>query len=333
MSLFGKLFEKKMNCLSCQFENPHDAEFCMECGNRLGLGCPRCGRATPQSGKFCIKCGYNLMEADRFRALDCSESEPFASRSLPDKILTTRTSIEGQRKIAAVLFADLAEYPPFPEQMNPEEVNQIMDGCFKILAEEIYKNHGTINPFHENGVVAIFGFPLPHGERARRACRAAVSIQNAISEYLKSRKKESGVDFKVRIGLSCTSEVDGRVEDVLKGDSAIIKNAIDLARGLSHAAKPGEVLATRGVSILAGTTIDFEYVGRVRVPREEEPREALRLLKIREEIKGVETVAFPGHARFVGRAREKEALLDIYEKVKGGSGQIVDLVGGPGIGK
>jgi class 3 adenylate cyclase len=55
---------------------------------------------------------------------------------LADKILTTRSSIEGERKIVTVLFADVANYTSISEAIDPEEVHQIMDGCFKILRIE-----------------------------------------------------------------------------------------------------------------------------------------------------------------------------------------------------
>ena len=59
----------------------------------------------------------------------------------------------------------------------------MMNGCFKILMEEIHRYGGTINQFTGDGIMAFFGAPLAHEDHAQRACYAALSIQEAISEY------------------------------------------------------------------------------------------------------------------------------------------------------
>ncbi|MDX2452552.1 adenylate/guanylate cyclase domain-containing protein, partial [Desulfosarcina sp.] len=64
---------------------------------------------------------------------------------LADKILTSRASIEGERKLVTVLFADVAGFTAMSEKLDPEEMHSIMDGCFTILMEEIHKFEGTIN--------------------------------------------------------------------------------------------------------------------------------------------------------------------------------------------
>ncbi len=73
-----------------------------------------------------------------------------------------------------VLFADVANYTSISEKLDPEEVHQIMDGCFKILMDEIHRYEGTINQFTGDGVMAIFGAPVAHEDHAQRACRAGV---------------------------------------------------------------------------------------------------------------------------------------------------------------
>ena len=65
------------------------------------------------------------------------------NKFLADKILTSRSSIEGERKPVTVFFADVANFTSISEKLDPEGVHQIMDGCFKILMEEIHKHEKT----------------------------------------------------------------------------------------------------------------------------------------------------------------------------------------------
>jgi class 3 adenylate cyclase len=60
--------------------------------------------------------------------------------------------MEGERKLVTVLFADVANYTSMSEKLDPEEVHQIVDGCFRILMDEIHKYEGTVTQFTGDGV-------------------------------------------------------------------------------------------------------------------------------------------------------------------------------------
>jgi class 3 adenylate cyclase len=110
---------------------------------------------------------------------------------LADKILTTRSSIEGERKLVTVLFADAANYTSIAEKLDPEEVHQIMDGCFKILMDEIHRYEGTINQFTGDGVMALFGAPVAHEDDATNIWGTAQTVRNC-TMMLKSAREYIG---------------------------------------------------------------------------------------------------------------------------------------------
>jgi hypothetical protein len=153
-----------MKCSECQFDNREGVKFCEECGAKLDLECPRCKMKIPPGRKFCGECGHKLTEPSKAPAIDFSEPQSYTPKYLADKILTHRSSIEGERKVVTVLFADVANYTAMSAKLDPEEVHQIMDGCFKILMDEIHKYEGTINQFTGDGVMAIFGAPVVDSE-------------------------------------------------------------------------------------------------------------------------------------------------------------------------
>ena len=127
--------------------------------------------------------------------------------------------MEGERKLVTVLFADVANYTSMSENLDPEEVHQIMDGCFKILMGEIHKYEGTINQFTGDGVMALFGAPVGHEDHAQRACYAALSIQMAVGEYEQKIEKDYGLDFKMRVGLNSGHVIVGAIgNDLLRCD-------------------------------------------------------------------------------------------------------------------
>ncbi len=169
-----------MKCLKCNTDNPEARKFCRECGEKLLLTCPKCDSENLPGDKFCGECGHNLKKIEETQPVDYSEPHSYTPKFLADKILATRSSIEGERKLVTVLFADVADYTSMSEKLDPEEVHQIMDGCFKILMEKIHKFEGTINQCTGDGVMALFGAPVAHEDHAQQACRAALAIQSAI---------------------------------------------------------------------------------------------------------------------------------------------------------
>ncbi|GAF90897.1 unnamed protein product, partial [marine sediment metagenome] len=166
-----------MRCPKCRAENREDAEFCSDCGITLEVACPKCGRSNPTSKKFCDKCGHSLGESKAALPVDYTQPQTYTPKFLADKILDTRSSIEGERKLVTVLFTDVANYTSMSEKLDPEEVHQIMDGCFKVMMDEIHRYEGTIDKFTGDGVMALFGAPVAHEDHAQRACYAALAIQ------------------------------------------------------------------------------------------------------------------------------------------------------------
>jgi hypothetical protein len=89
-----------MRCPSCGFENPDGLKFCNECGAPLRMACAQCGFANQPQAKFCGGCGASL-----------SPHPPVLHRHTPahlaEKVLASRSALEGERKQVTVLFADL----------------------------------------------------------------------------------------------------------------------------------------------------------------------------------------------------------------------------------
>ena len=139
----------QMKCPECQSENREGVKFCEECGSKMEIVCPNCGNKIPIGKKFCGECGQKLEEFKETKEtkevpeIDYEKPDSYTPKFMAEKILTTRSSVEGERKLVTVLFADVASFTTISEKLDPEEVHEIMDGCFKILMEEIHKGSIT----------------------------------------------------------------------------------------------------------------------------------------------------------------------------------------------
>jgi hypothetical protein len=128
-----------MKCPKCQTENRDGIKFCEDCGNKLEIKCPSCGVLIPHGKNFCGECGHNLQGPKE--PPDYSKPQSYTPRFLADKILTFRSSIEGERKLVTVFFADVANFTTLSEKLDPEEVHQLDEK----IVNHLWTNAGVSN--------------------------------------------------------------------------------------------------------------------------------------------------------------------------------------------
>ncbi|UCH23350.1 MAG: AAA family ATPase [Deltaproteobacteria bacterium] len=323
-----------MICPNCQFDNREGAKFCKKCGGKLELSCPSCGHPYQVDSIFCDECGHNLKESQIAPRIDYTQPQSYTPKYLVDKILNTRRSIEGERKLVTVLFADVANYTTISEKLDPEEVHKIMDGCFKILMDEIHKYEGTINQFTGDGVMALFGAPVAHEDHAQRACYAALSIQKAIGGYYQKIEKAYGIDFDMRIGLNSGPVIVGSIGDDLRMDYTAVGDTTNLAARIQQAANPGEAWVSRETHNIIRNYFQDEFVGEIQLKGKTQPQPIYCLLSERSGVRTrFEANLMCGVTELVGRRPEMESLRAAFKKAKSGEAQAVDVVGEAGVGK
>ncbi len=322
-----------MKCPKCQFNNPVEAKFCTKCRTSLELVCPGCGKRNPAESNFCMECARELQESKAPAPVDYSKPQTYTPKSLADKILTARQSIEGERKLVTVLFADVANYTTMSEKLDSEEVRQIMDGCFKIIMDSVYRYEGTIDKFTGDGVMGLFGVPLAHEDHAQRACYAALEMQRAMKEYSEKVKRDCGFDFRMRVGLNSGPVIVGGVGNDLRMDYTAVGDTVNLASRMQIMAEPASVVVGPDTHRMARDFFEFETLGKKPVKGKERPVEAYRIVRATQVATRIEAATAKGLTRFVGREREMAVLEEAFEKAKSGSGQVVGIVGEAGVGK
>ncbi|HLF40728.1 MAG TPA: adenylate/guanylate cyclase domain-containing protein, partial [Acidimicrobiia bacterium] len=188
-----------MPCPQCRTENPQDASFCEECGARLVRACPACGAQTSPGKKFCRACGAPLGAQ---AASPVPSPAAYTPRHLAEKILGSRSAIEGERKQVAVLFADLKGSMELLADRDPEEARQLLDPVLQRMIEAVHRYEGTVNQVMGDGVMALFGAPLAHEDHAVRACYAAFRMQETLKRYADDTRRSHGVEVQIRVGLN-----------------------------------------------------------------------------------------------------------------------------------
>jgi len=169
-----------MQCPRCRHENPPQAKFCLECGARVALTCAKCGVELPGGAKFCLECGAPV-SAEATVPSRFASPEAYTPKHLAEKILTSRTALEGERKQVTVLFADLKGSMELLADRDPEEARKLLDPVLERMMEAVHRYEGTVNQVMGDGIMALFGAPLAHEDHAVRACYAALRMQESVT--------------------------------------------------------------------------------------------------------------------------------------------------------
>src|SRR5438132_8607271 len=320
-----------MRCPQCAHENPQGVKFCGECGARLQAPCPACGVANPPANKFCGECGAPMTApppAQKFASPDA-----YTPKHLAEKILTSKSAIEGERKGVTVMFSDVSGFTAMSERLDPEEVHAIMDRAFEVILNEVHRYEGTINQFLGDGVMALFGAPIAHEDHAHRALSAALAIQRELKPLAEEVPRIHGGEFLMRMGINTGLVVVGAIGKDLRMDYTAVGDTTNLAARLLGLAKPGQIVVSRRTQHLREHFFTFEDLGEFQVKGKTDPVRAYALVG---EIRGrtrLEVSKERGLTPLFGRERELGRLTDAYRRAAGGQGATVLLAGEPGVGK
>src|SRR5215470_20099143 len=119
-------------CPRCRRSNPAHAKFCLGCGGSFTLTCTRCATALPADASFCLECGQPVGAPATGRH---ASPEAYTPKHLAEKILTSKSALEGERKQVTVLFADLKGSMELFADRDPEDVRKLLDPILERMME------------------------------------------------------------------------------------------------------------------------------------------------------------------------------------------------------
>src|SRR5262245_1226287 len=120
---------------------------------------------------------------------------------LAEKILTSRSALEGERKQVTVLFADLKDSTELIRGLDPEAAQQLLDPAIHRMIDAVHRFEGTVNQVLGDGIMALFGAPIAHEDHALRACYAALAMQAAMQPTTEVVRRTRGLELRMRVGL------------------------------------------------------------------------------------------------------------------------------------
>jgi len=321
-----------MRCPHCRHENRETARFCGECGASFerGAACPRCAAKNPVGQRFCDSCGERLATGE---GCDLArDPRAYTPGRLVERILATRSALEGERKQVTVLFTDVVDSMLLAERVGAEEWHRVLDRFFQIAAEAIHRFEGTVNQFTGDGIMALFGAPIAHEDHARRACHAALHLVDELRRYAGALRTR-GLEFSVRMGLNSGEVVVGKIGDDLRMDYTAQGHCVGLAARMQQVAAPGSVYLTEHTARLVEGFFTLHDQGARATKGVSTPVRVFELQGIGPLRARLDASGLRGFSRLVGRGGELAWLDHVLARATESDGQVVGVVGDAGVGK
>ncbi len=259
------------------------------------VDCPSCHVVITDDARFCSSCGH--------------EVAPRAD----------------ERRVVTVLFADIVGFTGLSEDRDPEQVKNLVDRCFALLADDITAFGGRVDKVIGDAIVALYGAPIAHEDDAERAVRAALRMQETVHRY----DDETGVGIRLRIGVNTGEVLVGALS--AGDDYTAMGDVVNTASRLQTAAEPGTVLVGGSTQEATHDLIHYRSMGQLHARGREEPVDAFRALQ---------PFGRPGERRrsvegpLVGRETELAVLREVIDgAIDQSRAQLITLVGESGLGK
>jgi class 3 adenylate cyclase/tetratricopeptide (TPR) repeat protein/DNA-binding XRE family transcriptional regulator len=300
--------------------------------------CPRCERANSPEARFCATCGQALTAP----VVDVSRVAP-------------SPTAEGEHKLATLLCCQLSDAALLAQRLDADGLLVFMDHFFQDAEAEVQRFEGTVTNFLNDGLVALFGVPVAHEDHARRGVLAALGIQRRLTAW-------GGL---LRMALHTGPVAVGHIGAGAARRPTAVGEATTVAAALQQQAAPGTIVISGATARMVTGYVRLEEIGPLTLSGGSSSIAAFRVTGVGPRRSPIEGLGARPLSQFVGRDREMGALHDLLAQAMGGSeidarptlsrfigrdevlaalreplakveeghGQVVGIVGEPGIGK
>ncbi len=262
-----------------------------------------------------------------------ASAESYTPKHLVEKILTSKAALEGDRKQVTVLFADLKGSMELVADRDPEEARKLLDPVLERMMEAVHHYEGTVNQVMGDGIMALFGAPLAHEDHAVRACYAALRMQESVQRYAERLRRAEGIPIQIRVGMNSGEVVVRSIGSDLRMDYTAVGQTTHLAARMEQMATPDAIVLSPDTLRLVEHYVQVKSLGRMAIKGLSSPVEIYELTGTASVQSRFQAAAVRGLTRFVGRDPEMEQFRLALERAGTGHGQVVAVVGEPGVGK
>ncbi len=238
---------------------------------------------------------------------------------------------EAERRQVTVLVCgcDLFESEEFLEGVDAEEQAQVLRALQQICEQDASQFDGTVVQANEEGVVICFGYPVAHEDAARRAAQVGLNILKDMHPVGDAFLLKHEMPLRPRVAI----HTGPAVVQIEQGAISLVGEARNVAVRLGDVVEPGQVLCSDATRGLIKGFFESEPLGSRKIKGVSRAVELFLIRGVNQARSAIEAVGPAGLTPLIGRDQEISLLKDRWEQAQEGMGQVVLLVGEPGLGK
>ncbi|HEX3872746.1 MAG TPA: adenylate/guanylate cyclase domain-containing protein [Solirubrobacteraceae bacterium] len=290
------------------------------------MRCRACGQPHPEDLPACPACGAPT--ADRPAAASRARVEP----APPPPAIDPVGGLRGERKLITVLFIDVVGSMKLSEDLSSDIWATVVDDFLTAVERTVAPFGGAVDKFTGDGALVLFGARQATEDHARRACLAALELRGALERLGDAIAHTHTAGFRVRMGINSGEVVVGHLRGSRHAPE-VIGHTVGLAQRVQALAPPGCVYLSEQTAALVEDEFALEELGPARVKGTHRPVRVFALQGLARARTRHETPRRREWSSFVGRDVELAELEAALEAACDGDGQVIELVGDPGVGK
>lgn len=187
-------------------------------------------------------------------------------------------SLSGRRRELTILFSDIVGFSALSDKLEPEEAQALLNEYFEEMTGIVFRYKGTIDKFIGDGLMVLWGDPLPCEDHPLQAVKCAIEMQKRLKELKVSWQSEGRSNFNIRIGINTGWMTVGNMGSKQRMSYTVIGKQVNLAQRLQASAEPGAILISERTNALIKGEIAAQEIGKIAVKGFERPINAFRII-------------------------------------------------------
>ena len=214
-------------------------------------------------------------------------------------------------------------------ELDAEDQAEVLRTFRQACEEAVRRSDGTIVQCNEQGLLVCFGYPVAYEDGARRAARAALGLLQDLEGFSEPLRRQHKLELNPWVGLHTGAAIVEAKEDAV----SLVGEARNMAVRFEDVAAPGQVVCSEATYRLIRGQFQCTGLGPRKLKGVAQPVELFQVQGVGEGQSAIEAAGPAGLTPLTGRDHEISLLKDRWEQALEGMGQVVLLIGEPGLGK
>lgn len=199
----------------------------------------------------------------------------YLSKQVAERIMEADggTSLAEARKEITVLFADVRGFTSYSEKHDPQQVTNSLNEYFEVMVEVIAGHEGVLDKYIGDGLMVVFGSPVPQADHVLRAVHTALEMQAALQSLNLKRMQRGDEPIQIGIGINTGLAISGNLGSIQRMEFTVIGDTVNTAARLESRAEKGQILIGKATYERAKELVDAESLGPSTVKGKSEPVE------------------------------------------------------------